>query len=328
MKKLLMSCVSAILLFNFMAVAKDYNGAELYSTKTVKYGRFDVRMRAISGSGTVSSFFVYYNDSYLGSPEPWQEIDIEVLGKTNNVFQSNIITGNAAQKTTSEKLHTFENLSKAYHTYSVEWTPDYMAWFFDGVEVRRSTGKQVTDCQVKEMSYRFNLWISSEPAWVGSFDPSILPVYQYVNWMKYSKYTPGSGVNGTNFTPDWEDNFDTFNTSRWAKGDWTFDGNLVDFSPNNIVVKNGYCVICLTKANQTGFSGEVPVDQGTSIGNSKKEMSMKIYPAKSNDLSKYYLLSLDGRLLSQKSTFSNNLNSGMWISNLNSTSAQKIIINK
>lgn len=327
MNKLFLSCLSALLLFNFTEGAKNYNGAELYSKGTVKYGRFDVRMRTISGSGTVSSFFVYYNESYVGSPEPWQEIDVEVLGKSNNIFQSNIITGNAAQKTTSEKLHTFENLSKAYHTYSVEWTPNYIAWFFDGVEVRRSTGKQVTDCSVKEMSYRFNLWISNEPAWVGTFDPSILPVYQYINWMKYSKYTPGSGVNGTDFTPDWEDNFDTFNTSRWAKGDWTFDGNLVDFSPNNLVVKNGYCIICLTKVGQTGFSGEVPVDQGTSIGNFKNETGMKISPIKYPNLGESFLISLDGRMISQKSALSNP-NSGMWITKSNNAFSQKVIINK
>jgi hypothetical protein len=205
----------------------------------------------------------------------------------------------------------------------VEWTPEYIAWLFDGVEVRRSTGTQVTDCQSKEMSFRFNLWISDASGWAGDFNPTILPVYQFVNWMKYSKYTPGSGVNGTNFTPEWQDDFNTFNASRWAKGNWTFDGNLVDFSPNNIVVKNGYCIICLTKAGQTGFTGDIPEDQVTSTVNPKAVTGMKISPIKYPSLGESFLLSLDGRLVSQKSKFSDMANSGMWITRKDNTIIQK-----
>jgi endo-1,3-1,4-beta-glycanase ExoK len=96
MNKLVLYCAGALLLINSVVAAKDYNGAELYSKNTVKYGRFDVRMRTISGSGIVSSFFTYYNNSYLGSPDPWVEIDIETLGKASNIFQTNIITGTGA----------------------------------------------------------------------------------------------------------------------------------------------------------------------------------------------------------------------------------------
>jgi hypothetical protein len=244
--------------------AKNYNGAELYSSESVKYGRFDVRMKTIAGSGTVSSFFTYYNESYVGSPEPWREIDIEVLGKSTSIWQSNIITGNAASKVTSEKTHSYANLNQEYHTYSVEWTPDYIAWFFDGQEVRRDKGgQQVTDCQTKNMSYRFNLWISDVPEWVGTFNESILPVYQFINWMTYSEYTPGKGPNGSNFTQKWRDDFDSFNSGRWGKGDWTFDGNLVDFAPENIVIKEGYCILCLTKSSQKGFNGSIPKDNAS-----------------------------------------------------------------
>lgn len=252
--------------------AKNYNGAELYSSESVKYGRFDIRMKTIAGNGTISSFFTYYNESYKGSPEPWREIDIEVLGKSTSIFQSNIITGNATSKVTSEKEHSFANLNQEYHTYAVEWTPDYIAWFFDGQEVRRTTGTQVSDCQTKNMSYRFNLWISDVPEWAGAFNESILPVYQFINWMSYAEYTPGKGPNGSNFTPKWKDDFDSFNSSRWGKGDWTFDGNLVDFAPENIVIKDGYCVLCLTRSSQKGFNGNVPKDNATQL---KKTESIK-----------------------------------------------------
>ena len=73
--------------------AKDYSGAELYTSETWMYGKFEARMKMAAVSGSVSSMFLYHNDSYLGGSEPWVEVDIEILGKTPNSFQSNIITG-------------------------------------------------------------------------------------------------------------------------------------------------------------------------------------------------------------------------------------------
>lgn len=332
MTKFTATLTGMLLFLSFSVPAqKNYCGAELFSNGTVKYGRFDVRMRTISGSGTVSSFFLYYNNSYKGSPEPWREIDIEVLGKSNNVFQSNIITGYSASKTTSETLHTFSNLSSTYHTYSVLWTPNYIAWLFDGNEVRRTTGTQVTDCQLKEMSYRFNLWISNQPDWVGAFNESILPVNQYINYVKYSKYTPGSGTNGTDFTPDWQDDFNSFNSSRWSQASYTFDGNLVDFSPNNIVTKDGYCILCLTKASQTGFNGSVPADQGTSIIKCGKYGLGNVVP----DLNYYnnqksVFLSLNGKTVQQSMAVSGTsaktgISNGLWVRKQNNS--QSIYVN-
>lgn len=315
------SCfIGILLLLSLSAFAKDYNGAELYSKSSIKYGRFDVRMRAVSGSGIVSSFFLYYNDSYLGAPEPWQEVDIEVMGKNNEAFQSNIITGTSESKKTSEEMHTFDNLSITYHTYTVEWTPDYIAWYFDGEEIRRTTGSQVAECQPKDMSYRFNLWISDAASWAGSFDPSILPVYQFINWMQYSAYTPGSGVDGTDFTPEWKDDFDSFNSTRWAKGDWTFGGNLVDFSPDNIVVQDGYCIICLTSAAAKGFSGDVPEDHGTSIASRKPHVlhtGNVSYPSA-------VTVMLNGRLVPVKSDNSRVFKSNLLIGRDKNSVSQKV----
>jgi hypothetical protein len=59
MNRFVLYCLGFTLLIDLTGMAKDYNGAELYSNNTVKYGRFDIRMRTISGNGTVSSFFLY-----------------------------------------------------------------------------------------------------------------------------------------------------------------------------------------------------------------------------------------------------------------------------
>lgn len=319
MKGLISLCTGVLLMAASAAQSKDYYGGELYSNEVYKYGRFDVRMLVQSGSGTISSFFLYYNDSYKGSPEPWSEIDMEVIGKTKTAFQSNIITGNAASKKTSEEINEVgATLLNKFHTFSIEWTPDYIAWFYDDKEIRRTTGAQATDCQVKEMSVRFNLWISPATGWVGTFNNSILPVYQVINWVKYSKYTPGQGDNGTDFKLAWQDDFDKFNASRWGKGDWTFDENEVQFTDKNIIVKDGYCVLCLTKTGEPGFKGTLPLDDNTPVIYNKEtgfNFGKKPATAASANQSVY---SINGRLLSDRnisslSDFNMNTSHGVFI---------------
>src|SRR5262245_31408542 len=117
------------------AEAKAYKGAEVYSLQSVLYGRMEMRMRMIRGSGLLSTFFTYKNGSEAAGAS-WEELDVEVLGKNNAAtWQSNLITGNP--RMTSEQLYTAtSSLADGYHTYTLEWTPDYVSWSFDGAMVR------------------------------------------------------------------------------------------------------------------------------------------------------------------------------------------------
>ena len=68
-----------------------FSGAELYTKESFTYGRFEARMKMAYAPGCISSMFLYYNDSYKGGGKVWNEIDIEVIGKDPNSFQSNLI---------------------------------------------------------------------------------------------------------------------------------------------------------------------------------------------------------------------------------------------
>ncbi len=257
---------AGILSASALAQSKDYSGAELYTRDTQMYGKYEARMYMAAGSGIVSSMFLYHNDSYLGGSEPWVEVDIEILGKAPTSFQSNIITGTADSKKTSEKHHALSPAAnEGYHTYGMEWTPTYVSWIIDGVTVRKTmTDSNDTKGQVaaliREQGLRFNLWSSESEGWVGAFDESILPVHQYIDWVKVYSYTPGAGENGSDFTLAWTDDFNEFDDSRWATGDWTFDGNRVTMSPDNVSIADGHLVLSLTKAGSEGFQGTVPTD--------------------------------------------------------------------
>ena len=243
--------------FSTYASNKNYSSAEIYSADTWLYGKYVFRMRVAEGSGILSNFFLWKPDSELSSVD-WEEVDIEVFGKNDaNSWQSNIISSGTGW-TTSEQVHQHSSsLADGYHTFSLEWTPDYVAWYVDGVELRRTEGGQV-DLLKNPASLRFNFWASESEGWVGSFDDSILPVNMYVNWVEYYSW------NGDGFDFDWRDDFDSFDTNRWSKAAWTFDGNYVDFVPENSNVSNGYLVMSMTKSGEEGFNGIVPLDSADS----------------------------------------------------------------
>ena len=242
------------------AWAKDYSGAELYALQEVQYGKFEARMKMAAASGTVCSMFLYQNGSEIADGRPWVEVDIEILGKNPNSFQSNIITGKAGAQKTSEKNHTVSPAAdQAFHTYAIEWTPNYVRWTLDGVEVRKTEGGQVSNLTGTQ-GLRFNLWSSESAEWVGAFDESKLPLFQFINWVKVYKYTPGQGEGGSDFTLDWTDNFDTFDDTRWGKGDWTFDGNRVDLTDKNIYCQDGMMILALAPKGQESFNGSMPLD--------------------------------------------------------------------
>ena len=240
------------------AEAKPYKGAEVYSQTQHKFGRVEVRMRMARGSGILSTFFTYKQGSEAAGAA-WEEIDVEGFGKSNaTAWQSNILVGNP--RVGSEQVHQAAlSLADGYHTFTIEWTPTAVVWLVDGVEARRTTGGQANQLTSLH-NFRFNIWASDVSSWAGAFEASALPAAQYVNWIRYYRYEGGA------FVLDWSDDFNTFDTARWAKANWTFGGNLVDFEPSNAVVRDGTLVLCMTTEGQVGCSGAVPPDSGGNGG--------------------------------------------------------------
>lgn len=248
--------------------AKAYKGAEIYSNNAYLYGRYEIRMQSAKASGVLSTFFTYKDGSQV-SGTFWEEIDIEIFGKNNGTqWQSNIIYDTGP--THIEETHTESaSLAEGYHTYVLEWTPEYVAWFVDGVEKRRVTGSSTINSLTSPQSLRFNIWASDSVPWVGAWDDSVLPVYQFVSYIEYKTYNATTKT----FEGGWRDDFNSFDTSRWGKANWSFDTNRVDFVPENALVKDGILILALTKENATGFSGTPPADQPTSSSASSVSLS-------------------------------------------------------
>jgi endo-1,3-1,4-beta-glycanase ExoK len=270
----------AIGLCSFGAAAKPYKAAEIYSKQTYKYGRYEMRMRVAKGSGVLSTFFTYKNGSEQQG-NFWEEIDIEVFGKNNATqWQSNVIIGNNPNLSRTEGVHTApSSLGDGYHTYVLEWTPNYIAWFLDGAQVRRINGGQFVSSLTNPQDLRFNLWAANIAEWVGGWNPNILPVYQFVNYVQYQPYVASTN----SFGSGWRDDFNSFDSNRWGKANWTFNENLADFDPNNVTVKNGTLILALTREGQTGYYGTPPADNGSGGGNNNNSSSSSSSSSSTNN---------------------------------------------
>ena len=239
---------------------KEYSfyGAELSGRDQFKYGRFEARMKMAAISGSVSSMFVYYDNSWEKGEQPWNEIDIEVLGKAPSSWQSNIITREgdpsikANTSSESKPLHDFGfDATQDFHLYAIVWTPEYVSWEIDSVEVRRDIlggahGTHADADQVafltEDQSLRFNLWVSKSSAWTGKWAGGVgLPVEQQIDYVRVYSYDAAT----KGFTMLWQDDFDgeDIDPQHWGKGDWEME--RVNLRPDNVIVENGVCRLIL-----------------------------------------------------------------------------------
>ena len=256
-KRFYLSEIFIILFFLEFLFSKPYKGGELRTRQSYRYGRYEVRMKSAQGNGVVSSFFTYrdYWAEGLSGGQHWNEIDYEWLGNHNNKVQTNLIIQN--QWDLPDLVDINVNPHEDFHTYAFEWTPEYVAWFLDD-QLVRWVDNFYTDSLYHFQKIMMNIWQPTAESWVGEFDPDILPVYAFYDWVKYYAYVPNSGNSGTdnNFIQLWNDDFDYYDNSRWAKATHTFDGNNCDFIYNNVVFNYGYMILCLTTPQNTGYSGD------------------------------------------------------------------------
>ena len=105
----------------------NYTGAEYRSLEHYHYGYYETSMKAIKNDGVVSSFFTYTGPS---ENNPWDEIDVEVLGKDTTKVQFNYYTNGVGNHEYMYDLGF--DASEGYHTYGFDWQKDSNTWYVDG----------------------------------------------------------------------------------------------------------------------------------------------------------------------------------------------------
>lgn len=157
-----------------------YSGGEFRSRSFYGYGRYEVSMKAIKNDGVVSSFFTYTGPS---DQNPWDEIDIEILGKDTTKVQFNYFTDSQGNH---EYMHDLGfDASEDFHTYAFEWYEDKIVWFIDGEEVYTAT-ENIPSTESKIM---MNAWCGKGvDGWLNAFDDTNLPLTAEYEWIKFTPF--------------------------------------------------------------------------------------------------------------------------------------------
>ncbi|NNE90238.1 MAG: glycoside hydrolase family 16 protein [Verrucomicrobiales bacterium] len=143
-----------------------------------KYGRFEICCKVPKGKGLWPAFWM------LPEPLAWPpEIDVmELLGHETNVAYLTHHWPHPRLKDESESItKDFKgpDFSAGFHTFAVEWEPDEIRWFVDGVQRHRAK-KQIPDVP---MFLLVNLAVGG--GWPGNpNEKTEFPAYFEVDYVK------------------------------------------------------------------------------------------------------------------------------------------------
>jgi beta-glucanase (GH16 family) len=119
-----------------------YGPCEFYSSKLVTkdkvgftYGRLEARIKGAPGNGTWGAFWTLGSNIDLKGWPLCGEIDvIELIGRDPKAilgYSHGPVTWGGGRGNT---IQAAEDWANTYHTFSIDWLPDQLTWYMDGVK--------------------------------------------------------------------------------------------------------------------------------------------------------------------------------------------------
>src|SRR5882672_1552319 len=176
------------LINNYQYTSGEINTAHSFSQT---YGYFEMRAELPAGQGFWPAFWMLPAD---GSWPP--EIDtMEVLGNDPTKLYTTVHTNSTGTHTSSGQGTTVANMSTGFHTYGVDWEPDYVTFYFDGNQVYKTATPSDLN---KPMYIIANLAVGGY--WPGMVDGTTpFPAQMQIDYIR--AYSAGSGSSPPTPTP-------------------------------------------------------------------------------------------------------------------------------
>lgn len=155
---------------------KDYTAASFSSKHCFLFGRFEINMKVSKAEGIVSAFFLHRNN-------PWQEIDIEILGNDTSKLLTNVYfnpgingTGlNYGNRGTPILIDLGFDASEDYHSYAIEWEPYEIRWYVDNKLIHKRILWEPTPIPNQPMKLFCSIWSSESNDLAGILNENNLP---------------------------------------------------------------------------------------------------------------------------------------------------------
>ena len=168
---------------------KEYTSASLASKHLYRFGRFEVTLKPAKADGIITAFFLHRNN-------PWQEIDIEILGRDTTKVLTNVyfnpgVDGtncNFGNRGTPIMISSTFDVANDYHRYAIEWEPHELRWFIDDELVHLRAYWEPTPVPNLPMRVYCSTWPSRSTELAGELRDHELPIYSYVKGINISKW--------------------------------------------------------------------------------------------------------------------------------------------
>lgn len=155
---------------------RQYRSGAFASKQWFGYGRFEAEIKAASGSGLVTGFFLHRD-------EPRQEIDVELAGDDPRSMLVNVYFNpgddgaaiNFGYRGSPCRIDLGFDATSDFHVYTVDWRPDRITWSVDGHVVHERVSWDATPIPHLPMRLHANLWAPRSEELAGRLDPHILP---------------------------------------------------------------------------------------------------------------------------------------------------------
>jgi len=190
----------------------DYTTGELWTNQKFGYGKFEARIKIPKGKGLAPAFWTF-------SANPWNEVDIaEFEGETSPLAKVHHMNVHDDYYDGTHHMchtkYTGVDFSQDFHTFTLVWEKDHIAWYVDGV-LKRTDYRYFTilgqeaGCTIYEWTqYMMNIIYPRNPMSIvlsfaiknGSLLPdntTPFPSQVEVDWVRYYKKCPCNDVNVT-----------------------------------------------------------------------------------------------------------------------------------
>jgi beta-glucanase (GH16 family) len=158
------------------AGSRPYRSAAFASVRFFEHGRFEAEIRAASGSGLVTGFFLHRD-------APRQEIDVELAGDDPRHMLVNVYfnpgddgaTIGFGYRGSPCRIDLGFDATLDFHLYAIDWRPGCVAWLVDGRIVHERVGWDPTPLPHLPMRLHANLWAPRSEELAGPIDNDALP---------------------------------------------------------------------------------------------------------------------------------------------------------
>jgi GR25 family glycosyltransferase involved in LPS biosynthesis len=158
------------------AGSRPYRSGAFASAGFFDHGRFEAEIRAASGPGLVTGFFLHRD-------APRQEIDVELAGDVPRRMLVNVYfnpgddgaTIGFGYRGSPCRIDLGFDATLDFHLYAIDWRPGRVAWLVDGRIVHERAGWDPTPLPHLPMRLHANLWAPRSEELAGRIDNDALP---------------------------------------------------------------------------------------------------------------------------------------------------------